>query len=231
MGIYRQAGGADPRWWAVSGFLPALSAVLFWPIRPETATYLAFGVLLYLIARVRAGDWRWGWGLPLLTWIWANFHASFMLALVFIAIEAGLAWIPFTFGRIVNPPVAPALRVRWLIWLALSGIAGALTPHGLGFYQYAVTMSTDNPMRHVITEWASPDFHAAFFLIWLLMGVGGLIWSWQSSEPVPAWWVIYSVGLTYGFLDSVRWLPYATVATPLWLAPLTRRQPRTIRWV
>jgi hypothetical protein len=220
MATYRRAGGRTP--WVLLPLTAgsAFYLAIFWPARPEGATYLMFALLLYCLVRARQGESRWAWLLVPLTWVWANFHASFLLAPIFVAIEVALASWSAQWGRVVNTAWPPSAR-RTLWWvLGAMLLAGAATPHGIAFYDYAWRMSTHNTMRNVITEWFSPNFHLFVYCVLFVLASGLLLWTWLTSTPLPLWWIIYTGGLIYGFLDSQRWLPYLCVALPLLVASL-----------
>lgn len=227
---YRRAGGRSP--WVLLPLAAGIDIALVhvWPARPEGATYLAFALLLYILTRVRQGEARWAWALIPLTGLWANFHSSFILAPLFVAIELVLSFWSTRWGRIVNVALPPASRRTLGLAFLGSLIAGALNPHGWHLYSYAVSMSTHNVMRNVIVEWASPNFHLPIYTLIFALGAGLLVWTWATTEDLPLWWVIYAGGLIYGFLDSQRFLPYVCVALPLMVAVLPMRWAPSIRF-
>lgn len=227
---YHRAGGRSP--WVLLPIAAGTDIALmqFWPARPETLTYLWFALLLYILTRVRQGERRWAWAVVPLTWVWANMHASFVLAIVFIGIELTLAFTPLRWGRLVNEPLPRATRRTLGRAFLTSLVAGSLTPQGPSLYAYAWRMSTTNVMRQFIVEWQSPNFHLPIYLIVFAMAAGLLVWTWATTDDLPLWWVIYAGGLTYGFLDSQRFLGYLCVAIPLMVAVLPMSWAPSIRF-
>ncbi len=112
-------------------------------IRPQTISFLLFGLLVWVLESARQGQHRRLWLLPPLFLLWANAHGGFLFGLGLLALavlaEGLLAWR----RRTLHPPLKLLLAVSLLSLLALT-----ITPAGprglldyvLGFLQSKATM-------------------------------------------------------------------------------------------
>jgi len=99
-------------------------------IRPQSFSFLAFGLLIYLIEKHRQGRRGWMWGAPLLFAIWVNAHGGFVFGGALLAVYVlGRLWESARRGW-------PASERRAVIELVTVGAASflalSLNPQGLG---------------------------------------------------------------------------------------------------
>lgn len=118
-----------------------------WGVRPQSFSFLAFGLLVYLIESHRQGRTKMLWGAPLLFAVWANAHGGFVFGGALLAVYAlGRLWDFWRQGM-------PATERRPMIELLAVGVASLLAlganPQGLlgliryvlGFWQSKVTIA------------------------------------------------------------------------------------------
>ncbi len=111
-------------------------SVIHWSVRPQAASYLLFGALVWLIESHRTQDGKAVWALPILFALWTNLHGGFVfgigllgLYVLFQAIEE------FSRAGSLSPKARRALAAGLASVLALS-----LNPNGpRGTFQYVLT--------------------------------------------------------------------------------------------
>ena len=60
--------------------------IVHWNVRPQSASYLCFGAVVYIVARLRNGPTRLIWALPPIFALWVNLHGGFVFGLGLLAI-------------------------------------------------------------------------------------------------------------------------------------------------
>src|SRR5262249_19239294 len=124
----------------------------FWVLRPQVLTLCLLALLMTLLVRER---YRW---IPLLFVIWANAHGGVVLGGLVLAAAWAAAVLCAWRGRARGAADATARaanlrRVRVLsLVVALSGLACAASPLGLGIYRFVIE-STARSIAVRITEW------------------------------------------------------------------------------
>lgn len=191
------------------GWMVALVAAINFMIvaspRPQWVSYAAFALGLWAIQRARQNHW-----LPLGIFLaviplWANTHASVVLAPALLVNET--LWSP---GRIrwrwAGATVLAALLtlVRW---------GGAAT--GSLFFSHVFTPGILN----VIQEWRSPDFHTvtAFVLLPTILAAWSVLlpWAWRAKRSAVVLWVLLGPLVT---LWAIRFAPYMVLGVVAALA-------------
>jgi hypothetical protein len=189
-----------------------------WGPRPQMITFFFICLLLYWLETFLAGRSRALYAMPLVVVIWANLHAGFTIAFLFLgvmaAVEAG--------GWVLDPTNRAALdrSLRIAAVGVASGLAGLVNPHGLSLYTYAWQTETSAVQQSFIREWHSPNFHdldtrgfEAMFIALLI----GCAFRWTRPR---AWDVAVSAVALLLALQSIRNIPiFVAAATPVlaWL--------------
>lgn len=204
--------------WRSTRSVPATAAVLFllgWLIVPYVNPRpVAFSYLL-LVALMATLELRWRWAVPLLIWIWAALHGSFVLGIGLVVLEA--------------------LRLRdrnWVRPIVLSALAASLTAHGLALWQVLARFSQSREALDLITEWQPPNLtniatlpYAVFILLVLVGATRGVI------TPRDLW--VVAPFLLFGLTSGRAVIVGALVISPfvvralLDLAPGPGRSERT----
>lgn len=81
----RVAGGR-PRPVALATIAAMAIGIVHWNVRPQSISYLCFGVVLYIITRARSKPTRLIWVLPPLFAVWVNLHGGFVFGLGLLGI-------------------------------------------------------------------------------------------------------------------------------------------------
>ncbi|EKE02823.1 MAG: hypothetical protein ACD_20C00328G0016 [uncultured bacterium] len=108
-------------------------------IRSQMFTFLFFVLWLYILERVRKGENRLLWILPVTMIIWANMHGGFVAGL-------GLLFI-YTLGEFLNRKNP----LKYLGTLILSIAATLINPYGAKYWPYIYEATTMT--RPLIPEW------------------------------------------------------------------------------
>jgi hypothetical protein len=134
---------------------------------------LALAALLVLLFRMRDGARvRWPWPL-LLGALWANFHPSFLLAVVLPLAFAGAHALE---PRDARPPLAPFAR------FAAIALAGAcINPYSVVLVLDVLKLAADPTTAHV-DLFQSPPFHQPLWLVPAAVGVALLVGSRRRSD-------------------------------------------------
>lgn len=188
---------------------------LFWTVRPQILSYLAFAAVAWLLERRRAGRRL---ALPaavVVVALWANVHGAFVLGIVLLGCEAAGAWLEALLRR------RPA-REAWLLTAACAASPIVACANPLGWRQVV------HPFLYVLepgiyagnNEWTRPDLvHlplllATFALLAAAVAAGG---------RVRAALAIRVAVFTALFLTAIRHLPIlALVAVPIVAEAATR---------
>jgi hypothetical protein len=173
---------------ALVGVLTAWVSAVFLSPRPVIASYLLMAIVV-----ASCLDRRLRWVLPLVIWVWASVHGSFVLGIGYVALD-GLR----------RKDRAAAISV------AAMTAASTLTAHGVGVWEVLVEFTRNQAALDLITEWDTPDLtHVAlmpFFFGIVLLIVGAHVRGYGLRDL----WVI------------VPFLGFAFTATravfPAWIA-------------
>jgi|HubBroStandDraft_1064217.scaffolds.fasta_scaffold00004_15 hypothetical protein len=205
--------GPDPYVAGVAVLYAAWATMRVWGVRPQVLSLLLTSLWLLLLERAERNPRLLWWTLPL-TLLWVNLHAGFALGLVLSAL--------FLAGELIERALAlhpqqnaPRLRLAALI-LLLDLLIVPLNPNGLRMFSYPIETLRSAAMQNYIAEWASPNFHHAEYLPFLLVVLGTFaILSWSTLRIRPRDVLPLLVTLFAG-LSSIRMMPlFVLIAVPL----------------
>jgi hypothetical protein len=133
-------------------------------VRPETFAVDAFALELFLLGRMRNRVWL----LPCVA-LWANVHASVVLAPLAAVAFAGGDWVARrSFDRRVQRSFAIAVAV---------GLATLITPYGLRLWSYALALTlAASPAREHLEAWKALGFDDPGAVAAVLPGLILLVW-------------------------------------------------------
>lgn len=153
------------------------------------------------------------WVLPLLFWLWASIHGTFVVGLGYLLLD-GLR----------------RRSHRQLLAVAISAGVTALTAHGLGVWWIVWQFFRNRGALEFISEWQPPDFSNPFLLPLLLVIVGVVAAAaWRKVSPADLWLIVPFVA--FGLLAERNVWPAVIVLTPFAMRlvtaiPRTDRGPR-----
>ncbi|MBT8214366.1 MAG: hypothetical protein KJP12_04010 [Acidimicrobiia bacterium] len=142
------------------------------------------------------------WTVPLLMWVWAAVHGSWVLGVGFVLLEA------------------IRTRSRRLGWVAAGAVVTAsLTAHGVAVWQILWRFAMNREALDVIQEWQRPDFLELQFVPYLvgIVGVGVAV----AQRRVSRWDLVVIVPFAlFGFTSARATLPALLVLAPYAVRPL-----------
>lgn len=197
-------------------FLVTGGTAVHWLARPHLFTLL-FTVIFYsILERVKEGNVKLLWSLPVLMVLWTNLHGGFFVGIILVgAYAAGeLA------GAVFNPEAderALALR-RSLPYFATAGLCFAATfinPYFYHLHTHIYEYLTDKYQYKNIVEFQSFDFHhpvRMYFEPMLALGVAAAVWNLYHKQFV---YTVLIAGWAHLALTMVRNVPiFMLVAAP-----------------
>ncbi|MDJ0497274.1 MAG: hypothetical protein QNJ89_05545 [Acidimicrobiia bacterium] len=136
------------------------------------------------------------WLLPVLFWLWASIHGMFAVGLGYLLLD-GLR----------------RKSRRQLIAVVFSGLATALTAHGLGVWWIVLQFLRNRGALELISEWQPPDFSNPF-LVPLLLVILAVITAAALGRIAPRdLWLILPFA-TFGLLAERNVWPAVIVLAP-----------------
>ncbi len=138
------------------------------------------------------------WPLPLILWVWAGFHGSFVLGLGLLLLDAlrrRMAW----------------QKAAGRIGVAL--IAVSLTAHGLGVWSMLGSFLTNRGALDFISEWAAPDLLSVAVAPYVLVMVAVLVAAASGRIEARELWVVAPL-LVFGLTSARAIMPAAIVLVP-----------------
>lgn len=178
---------------ALIGVLTAWLSAIFLNPRPVIVSYLLLAVIV-----VVAGDRRLRWTIPLIVWVWASMHGSFVLGIGYVVLD----------GLRRRDRAAATDTVAAVV-------AASLTAHGLGVWEVLLEFARSREALSLITEWRTPNLTgvelAPFLVGIVLLVVGGI----RGRLRMADLWVVVPF-LVFG-LAATRsvfpaWIPLAPLA-------------------
>lgn len=103
--------------------------------RPVVFSHLMLAALIVALRRPRST-----WVIPLLVWLWAALHGSFVIGIGLVVLEA----------------IRSGRRALWGI-AGLSAMTASLTAHGLALWGILLAFAESRGALDLIQEWAPPD--------------------------------------------------------------------------
>jgi hypothetical protein len=162
--------------WRIAAFGVLFAAALGlndWNVRPQGITFLIAS--LYLLAIYQYQDnQKWGWLVvfPLGMLVWVNSHGTFLIGLVLIAIWLGqIIWDLVKFRKIDEHTPSMNLLLAPCITFGITVLTCLFSPLGLGIINYLKTLTSNNVVQNLVTEWAPPTLNTlmgAIFIIGLM---------------------------------------------------------------
>ncbi|MDF1594465.1 MAG: hypothetical protein P1T08_00015 [Acidimicrobiia bacterium] len=179
-----------------------LGGMYFVP-RPVVAS---FALLALLILVTEMPGMR--WSIPVLLWVWASSHGSFVLGIGYVALYA----VAQRDRRIVRP-------------LTLASIVVSLTAHGWHAWEILWRFVSNRGALDFISEWAAPD-PLSIGALPFFAGIIALIYqAIKGRVPVGDLWIIGPF-LLFG-LTSLRALFPAMIVLVPWMVPAIRSRERS----
>lgn len=166
--------------WRIAAFSVLFAAALGindWNVRPQGITFLLAS--LYLLAIYEYQESRQlGWLVvfPLGMVVWVNSHGTFLIGLVLMTIWFGqVIWDVIKSRSTKKQTDAKTLLLVPSITFGITILTCLINPQGLGIVNYLKTLTSNNMVQNLVTEWAPPTFNSLMGVIFLLSLMGIVI--------------------------------------------------------
>lgn len=214
---------------AITAVVAVFAGMAFWVIRPQLVSYLMFAVFLWILQKVRDGELRVLWLVPILFVVWTNAHGSASIGILMLLLEVSISFIP-RLGRFEKLRLPRGARWRLLLVTLVGFFLGLVNPNGLKAYTYAL-LSTNSLMTNNIMEWQSPNFHSQYFeygvLPFMLITFFVIL---ARRRAIPMRETLYFGGAFAVTLIHQRFMPYVAIASaPMLSASLSDVLPTLLR--
>ena len=205
----------------IAGFallLGALSTAPTWGVRPQMLSLFFASLFLYFLDHYQtSAKLKFILPLPLLTLLWVNLHAGYLIGLSLIAffIIGGLTdLLLLEFQIIKHPYPSPTLRSILILCgtLAICILVTIINPNGIKILTYPFQTLFSPSMQQFIQEWFSPDFHQIIWLpfAFIILGLIGL--GMVSKKSISPTNIILTLVFGYAALRSMRNIPFFAIS-------------------
>ena len=165
--------------------LAFLTLQIHFSARPVLFTYLFMALVIEVWRRnpvPRRRDWI---VLPIVFVAWANLHAGWLAALVFMVLSIGGRLLDRTLQR-VDGDEAPV--IPWIGLAVLCALATLLNPFGWQLHQKVIAMSTGGLKSSALwVEYLPPDFATPTMSAIAVLFIVGVICLARVSKRAPLW--------------------------------------------
>lgn len=184
--------------------------------RPHVFSMLLFLMWYYILDCYQYRDNNYLYLLPVLMFVWINFHGGFILGFVL----TGAYFVGNMLNALFSEKSTRGLHGKKTKTMALiiliTFIASLLNPYGLNGLLHPMTSLVDGFMVHHISEFASPNFHNVAmipFAVFLLVTLAVLGFSRGQLNAIE---FFLTAIFTYFALYSLRNIPFfAIVMAPI----------------
>ena len=210
--------GARPRAAALAAVGAMAIGVVNWGTRPQSASYLCFGALIYIITRHRARGGQVIWALPALFAAWINLHGGFIFGLGLLAIacltRVAEEWAATRrIGRETGELLAASAATLLALGLNPGGPAGAAS-YVIGFLASNTTLNKNIEFQALSIREADGAIFFAVMLVFLLL-------LWRRRAALSASQTIIMVVFGLASLYARRIAPwFGMAAAPAFAAAL-----------
>jgi hypothetical protein len=138
------------------------------------------------------------WAVPVVLWVWAGLHGSFVLGLGLLVLDALRRRLPWR---------RAAMRT------VVSLVAVSLTAHGLGVWSILRSFLSNREALSFISEWAAPDLLTVAVAPFVLMMVAVIVGAALGRIELGELWVVVPF-LVFGLTSARALMPAAIVLAP-----------------
>jgi len=192
----------------------AAASASTWGVRPQMLSLLLASIFLLVLERSSRRP-RLLWWLPPLILLWVNLHAGYALGIGLIGLFICGEILNLVFGSESWESIYSRLKQLSLALLVCVAVV-PLNPNGARMYIYPWQTLSSSAMQLYIQEWASPNFHQAMYLPFLLMVLALLAALAYSPRHLRPHDLLLLAVTLYAALRSVRHIPiFMLVAAPI----------------
>lgn len=178
-------------------------------VRPQAFSWMFFAALLYFLSNFTRGN-KYKMFIPLLFWVWANMHGSFVLGLFMFGV--------FTFARGV---ILRKNIIRELPVFIVAVLITFVNPYGLNLWKEAFDTFLSSALRLYIEEWGPAWTTINLGYLFLTASSVALLLRYKNFF-MEEFIAVYLLLLVMSFLSIVNIPIFALCATPVFLGGLSR---------
>jgi hypothetical protein len=160
--------------------------------RPVIFSFVLLALLVVVL------DERAEWAVPVVLWVWAAVHGSFVLGLGLVVLDALRRRLPWR---------------RAAVRTVISLVAVSLTAHGLGIWSILKSFLSNRGALDFISEWAAPDLLTVAQGPFVLMMVAVILATAPGRIEAHELWVVIPF-LVFGLTSARAIMPAAIVLAP-----------------
>jgi hypothetical protein len=181
----------------------ALATRPVWGVRPQVISLFLLSLWLLILERAEKNPKLLWWTVPL-TLLWVNLHAGFALGLAVYAV--------FLLGGVIERVLrshSPSSS-GWLaiVTFGIDLLVVLLNPNGVRLYSYPFETLRSAAMQNYIAEWASPNFHRAEYLPFLLLVLAIFIALAYGRASLRVRDLLLLLVSFFASLESIRMIPF-----------------------
>ena len=192
----------------------AETSILSWGVRPQMFTLLLAAIFLLILERSDQNPAVLWWTVPL-TVLWVNLHAGYALGISLLVLSLAGDVIEANFASRASLRSSASRRPLMLVIAACLAVV-PVNPNGFQLYAYPIETLRSKAMQKYISEWFSPDFHAARYLLFLSMILVTLVLLPIGSQRPRTREVVLLSATLLEALRSVRHIPvFVLIAVPI----------------
>jgi hypothetical protein len=213
--------GVRPRDAALATVGAMAIGVVNWGVRPQSASFVCFAALIYILTRHRGRGGKIIWVLPLLFAAWINLHGGFIFGLGLLALTCAARIVEdWTAARRLGPRGRSFLAASAAALLALS-----LNPGGpVGAARYVIGFLTSNTTLNKNIEFQALSIREADGAIFFAVMIAFLLLLWRRRAALPAGQTIILIIFGLASLYARRIAPwFGMAAAPAFAIALAAR--------
>ena len=203
-------------------FLAILASAIHWLARPHIFTFLLLALWLIVLERIRNGQFRSAWLLPIIMLFWVNLHGGYMTGIVtWILFGVGIFIDAYLFGHSDDTPV-PVHFWRYYLAGGIAALVATLAnPSGIGLWKTNFRFLSNDFLVNHTEEYLSPNFHNPDFLPFLFFVTVMALIIGMKKGRVRGDWLIPSAAWLAMALYSARNIPlFVIISAPLMIEGL-----------
>lgn len=193
-------------------FLGVITAAIHFLPRPHIFTFVLLAFWTFILEKMRKGQIRAWWILPILMLLWVNLHGMFVLGIA--------VWLVYLVGALMDRPASTWKESTEIKTILAGGLVSLpitlLSPSGIGIWGTVFELAGDSYITSMIPEYQSANFHEPGtwpFILILMLAI--LILS--RAKERPFWTHTLLLAAFAGLaLYSSRMIPiFAILAAPI----------------
>ncbi len=201
----------------LASLLCLMSSAFILSTRPTTIAPLFLIWLIYTLEQLPKRTLLLSW--PLLFWLWAALHGSWILGIIVIFIYLGGVTFEKLFPRFTIKPSGWSPQTYQAVFasLGISFLITVINPYGLTMWHEIGSYFTENYFKTHITEWLPSYFYPIYWSFFVLLGLSIVLMfrAWQQKKITITQVLLFLFFALNAILYRRNILYFALLITPL----------------